>query len=108
LLPLPSGSPPPCFSPIRPLLPATATDHPDPPDRTQNHRRHSADLARSSSRRLPPRTVGKTMVSDRFLRELWPAVSPSSGHQSGRVRYEFQAIFHDLADGRVGFGEFLA
>ncbi|KAH0988472.1 hypothetical protein GBA52_015649 [Prunus armeniaca] len=26
------------------------------------------------------------MVSDRFLRELWPAVSPSSGHQSGRVR----------------------
>ncbi|CAL2228567.1 unnamed protein product [Prunus armeniaca] len=73
--------------PIRPLLPATATDHPDPPDRTQNHRRHSADLARSSSRRLPPRTVGKTMVSDRFLRELWPAVSPSSGHQSGRVRH---------------------
>ncbi|KAH0972762.1 hypothetical protein GBA52_024918 [Prunus armeniaca] len=25
------------------------------------------------------------MFSDRFLTELWPAVSPSSGHQSGLV-----------------------
>ncbi|CAL2277643.1 unnamed protein product [Prunus armeniaca] len=43
-----------------------------------------------------------------FLMEFHRARSDTSGHQIGRVRYGFLAIFHALAAGWVGFQEFQA
>ncbi|CAL8175086.1 unnamed protein product [Prunus armeniaca] len=40
--------------------------------------------------------------------ETGRARSDTSGHQIGRVRYGFLAIFHALAAGWVGFQEFQA
>ncbi|CAL8100586.1 unnamed protein product [Prunus armeniaca] len=41
----------------------------------------------------------KQLENSRFLTELSSSRSPLSGHQIGRVRYGFLAIFHALAAG---------
>ncbi|CAL9000646.1 unnamed protein product, partial [Prunus brigantina] len=43
-----------------------------------------------------------------FFMEFHGARSDNSGHQIGRVRYGFLAIFHALATGWVGFQKFQA
>ncbi|CAL8994243.1 unnamed protein product, partial [Prunus brigantina] len=50
----------------------------------------------------------KQPENSRFFTELSSSRSPSSGHQIGRVRYDFLAIFHALAAGLVGFQRFQA